>query len=122
MGHTILGLFIHSDAADLAAAMLRDEHVLGGDELDILMPSFAGDLPRPATDPAARGIETDAITSFTSAADQFGDRDPVARRWGDRVRAGDWAVVARANDGDEAESIAHSLKEYGAYRVDILPH
>lgn len=122
MGHTVLGLFVHSDAADLAAAVLRDEHVLFGDQLDILMPSFAGDLPRPATDPAASGLESDAITSYTAAADQFGDRDPVSRRWGDLVRAGDWAVVARANDGDEAESIAHSLRECGAHRVDILPH
>lgn len=122
MGHTVLGLFVHSDAADLAAAMLRDDHGLSGDELDILMPSFAGDLPRPATDPAGDGLETEAVNSYTGAANQMGDTDPVAKRWGDRVRAGEWAVVARANDGDEAESIARSLREYGAYRVDLLPH
>lgn len=122
MGHTVVGLFVHSDAADLAAAVLRDEHSLTGDELDILTPSFAGDLPRPAFDSAIEGIETDSVNSYTGAANQMGDRDPVARRWGDRVRAGDWAVVARANDGDEAESIAHSLRECGAYRVDLLPH
>ncbi|HLO04174.1 MAG TPA: hypothetical protein VK191_13770 [Symbiobacteriaceae bacterium] len=122
MGHTVLGLFVHSDAADLAAALLRDEHNLTGDELDILTPSFAGDLPRPATDPAGNGLATQTINSYTGAANQMGDSDPVAKRWGDRVRAGDWAVVARANDGDEAESIARSLRECGAHRVDLLPH
>lgn len=122
MGHTVVGLFVHSDAADLAAATLRDEHNLSGDELDILTPSFAGDLPRPANDTAANGLDTEAFNSYTGAANQMGDNDPVAKRWGDRVRAGDWAVVARANDGDEAESFVRSLREAGAYRVDLLPH
>jgi hypothetical protein len=122
MGHTVLGLFVHSDAADLAAAVLRDEHNLTGDELDILTPSYAGDLPRPATDPADDGLATQSLNSYIGAANQMGDLDPVARRWGDRVRAGDWAVVARANDGDEAEAIARTLRACGAHRVDLLPH
>lgn len=96
MGQTIVGLFIHSDAADLAAATLVEEHNLTGDELDIMMPSYA------------------------PIANQYGDANPVAKRWGDRVRAGEWAVVARTNDPDEAQAVIRSLRESGAHRVDLL--
>jgi hypothetical protein len=122
MGYAIVGLFIHSDAADLAAAQLRDEHNLWGAELDILMPSFAGDMDRPASDLTEEGLPTEYFSSYRGAASATRDMDPIARRWGDRVRAGDWAVVARANDGDEAEAIARSLRDCGAHRVDVIPH
>lgn len=122
MGYAIVGLFIHSDAADLAAAQLRDEYAKWGAELDILMPAFAGDMPRPATDLSEEGRPTEYFSSYRGAASATRDMDPIALRWGDRVRAGDWAVVTRSNDPEEAEEIARSMREYGAHRVDVIPH
>jgi hypothetical protein len=122
VGYTVVGIFVHSANADLAAATLMDDFYLSGEQIDILTPSWADDLPRPATDFARAGVQSAGITSFTGAALELTDNDPVAKRWGDLIRAGDWAVVARTHEGDNAEAIAASLREAGAERVDILPH
>lgn len=117
MGKTVVGLFRHSGDADLVAAHLRETYALEADQLDVI-----GEAELRA-DGGSRFGGTDAwlLAAFTGIGlDDPASLDPVARRWGDQVRAGHTLVVARSEDPDQAVEIAGEMRRAGADRVDLF--
>jgi hypothetical protein len=120
MGHTIIGIFRHSGDADLVAAHLRDEYALADSELDVIGEGDRERLRRPLTGEAVDWLVA-SMTGIGLSADP-GPEEPIVKRWGDRLHAGETLVVARANDPEIANAIAGDMRRTGADRVDLLPH
>jgi len=117
MGKTVVGLFRHSGDADLVAAHLRDAYALDDDKLDVIGEAELSG----AGEPRLGGAGAWRLAAFTGIGpDDPASRDPVARRWGDQVRAGHTLVVARSDDPDEAIEIAGEMRRAGADRVDLI--
>jgi hypothetical protein len=115
LGRTVIGVFRHSGDADLAAAYLREEFTLGEDHLEVIDDSQG--LETPAHSVADTGL----LFSTLGDSDQTGEKEPIGKRWGDRVAAGDLLVVVRSDDADQVNAIAYGMRVSGAERVDLLP-
>lgn len=118
MGHTVVGVFRYSGDADLAAAHLQEEYALSASELDLIGEAEWDRLARPGM----AGTEAWIMAAFTGMGLQSGDEEPIGKRWGDRVWAGETLVVARSNDPEIAQAIARDMRHAGAERIDLLPH
>ncbi|HWI64821.1 MAG TPA: hypothetical protein VNT75_23575 [Symbiobacteriaceae bacterium] len=121
MGHTVIGVFFHSGDADLAAAHLREEYALEAGELDVIGQPEWDNLTPPAPQGVGTGYSVAPLVGMGLNAG-IGDEDPIGKRWGDKVMAGQTLVVARSNDPDIAVAMARELRVTGAHRVDLLPH
>lgn len=119
MVHTVVGVFRHSGDADMAATQLRDEFILGTEELDVLGEAeWQGMTP-----PAPEGIAA-WVVSFATAGlgNERSVEDPLGKRWIDKLWDGRTLVVARSGDPEKATMMAKEMQSLGAERIDLLPH
>lgn len=119
MSQTVAGLFRESGQADLAAARLREEYALTGEEdLDVIGPAEWEELGRPEP----RGGLATWLLAFTGVGleEPMAEADVLNKRWGDLLMDEETLVVARTGDREMAEEISHTMYEAGARRVDIL--
>jgi len=117
VGNTVVGVFRHSGDADMAATHLRDEFILGAEELDIL-----GEADWPViTPPAPEGIAA-WVVSFATAGlpNEQSVEDPLGKRWIDQLWQGRTLVIARSGDLEKVNMMAKELRSLGAERIDVL--